>query len=401
MTDVYDHAQPWAIAVKTHTFVRPGRYFLPVQTFRDLGRHFDFIPAATNRQLSAIDIARGRQEAFARQHPAALQSLTHMALIESVEASNAIENITAPKRRLVELVEQTTTPRNRSEAEIAGYRAVLDTIHSSAAHIPFTPNVVRQFHRDLYQFTAQEGGGWKVSDNLVTEERPDGSVAIRFTPVSSFDTPGAMDELHRLFRDAWSAHEHHRLLLAGAYTLDFLVIHPFSDGNGRMARLLSLLLLYQGGYEVGRFVSIERLIESSRETYYEALANSTDRWHDGEHDLRPWLEYLLGILIAAYRELEPRAEAITAGRGSKAELIRAFVRSSVSDVFTFADVKRAAAGVSDEYIRQVLRELRDAGVIEVVGAGRGASWRRLLREVAPFSATDRLDRDQLHEPSAR
>ena len=351
-----------------------------VQSFRELGRHFDLIPAAINRQLSGIDVARGRQEAFARQHPAALESLKQLALIQSVEASNAIENITAPKKRLEELVAQKTTPRNRSEAEIAGYRAVLDTIHAGAAHIPFSPNVVRQLHRDLYQFAAQPGGDWKNSDNLVTEQRPDGTVAVRFTPVNSFETPAAMDELHQRFDEAWQADQHHRLLLAGAYTLDFLVIHPFTDGNGRMSRLLSLLLLYKGGYEVGRFISIEKLIEESKETYYQALAASTEGWHQGGHDLQPWLSYFLGVITAAYREFEPRAEAVTAGRGSKAELVKAFVRSNISDTFTFADVKRAAPGVSDEYIRQVLRELRDNEIIEGTGAGRGAAWRRLRND---------------------
>ena len=351
-----------------------------MQSFRSLGTHLDLIPAAINRQLSGIDIARGRQEAFARQHPAALESLKQLALIQSVEASNAIENITAPRKRLEQLVAQKTTPRNRSEAEIAGYRAVLDTIHSSAQQIPFTPNVVRQLHRDLYQFAAQPGGDWKTSDNTVTEERPDGSVAVRFTPVSALETPAAMDELHRRFDQAWQGDQHHRLLLAGAYTLDFLVVHPFADGNGRMSRLLSLLLLYKGGYEVGRFISIEKLIEQSKETYYEALAGSTAGWHEGRHDLRPWLSYFLGVVTAAYREFEPRAEAVTAGRGSKAELVKAFVRANISDSFTFAEVKRAAPGVSDEYIRQVLRELRDGGIIEGTGAGRGAGWQRLRRD---------------------
>jgi Fic family protein len=351
-----------------------------VQTFRNLGRHFDLIPAALNRQLSEIDIGRGRQEAFARQHPAALESLKHLALIQSVEASNAIENITAPPKRLEELVAQKTTPRNRSEAEIAGYRAVLDTIHSSAEHIPFTPNVVLQLHRDLYQFAPPRSGHWKSSDNLVTEERADGTVAVRFTPVPALETPAAVAELHSRLDEAWRADQHHRLLLTGAYVLDFLVIHPFTDGNGRMSRLLALVLLYKAGYEVGRFISVEKLIEQSKETYYDALAASTERWHTGEHDLRPWLSYFLGVLTAAYREFEPRAEAVTAGRGSKAALVTSFVRSNLSDAFTFGDVKRASPGVSDEYIRQVLRELRDAGVIEGTGAGRGAGWRRLRHD---------------------
>lgn len=347
-----------------------------MQTFRQLGRHLDLIPAAIGRQLSEIDVARGRQEAFARRHPAALEVLKQSALVRSVEASNAIENITAPRRRIEDLVAERTEPRDRSEAEIAGYRHVLSTIHASALDIPLTSNVVRQLHRDLYRYAGRAGGDWKGTDNLVTEERPDGSTVVRFTPVSAFATPRAMDELHDRLDDAWRADHHHRLLLTAAYTLDFLVIHPFADGNGRMSRLLTLLLLYRAGYEVGRFTSLEALIEQSKETYHEALGRSTAGWHDGAHDLTPWLSYFLGTVAAAYRELEPRAEAVAAGRGSKAGLVTSFVRSSVSGTFTFADVKRAAPGVSDEYIRQVLRELRDAGEIEVTGAGRGASWRR-------------------------
>jgi Fic family protein len=348
-----------------------------MQTFRRLSAFFDLVPAAISRQLSEIDVARGRQEAFALQHPAALEALRQSALIQSVEASNAIENITAPRKRIEALVAEQTEPRDRSEAEIAGYGAVLSTIHASAPDIPFAPNVVRQLHRDLHQYSARPGGNWKSSDNVVAEERPDGMVAVRFTPVSAFATPAAMDELHQRFGEAWDADHHHRLLLIAAYALDFLVIHPFADGNGRMSRLLTLLLLYKGGYEVGRFVSLEKLIEESKEIYYDALGRSTDGWHHGSHDPEPWLSYFLGILTAAYREFEPRAQAVTAGRGSKAELVKTFVRSSLSNTFSFADVKRAAPGVSDEYIRQVLRELRDAGALEVLGAGRGAKWRRL------------------------
>ena len=348
-------------------------------SFRSLGQWFDLVPAGIGRQLSEIDIARGRQEAFTRQHPAALLGLKQAALIQSVEASNAIENIVAPRRRIEALVAETVTPRDRSEAEIAGYRAALGTIHASAEHMPFTEGVVRQLHRDLYQFTGHPGGAWKAVDNLVTEAGPGGSVAVRFTPVSVFATPAAMEGLHEGFAVAWEADRYHRLLLAGVYILDFLVIHPFTDGNGRMSRLLSLLLLYQGGYEVGRYVSLEKLVEDSKETFYEALGVSTVGWHDGTHDLWPWLSYFLGVVAAAYRLFEPRADAVTAGRGSKAELVNAFVRGNVSDQFTFAEVRRAAPGVSDEYIRQVLRDLRDAGEIAVRGAGRGATWHRLRK----------------------
>jgi Fic family protein len=350
-----------------------------MQSFRRLDRHLGLVPAALLRQLSEIDIARGRQEVFRRQHPQALETLTEIARIQSVEASNAIENVTAPPRRLRELVEQKTTPRNRSEAEIAGYRSVLDLIHSSALDIPFRSGVVEQLHRDLYQFTGVRAGRWKQVDNQITEEFPDGTVAVRFRTVSAFETPAAMDELHDRLVAAWAADEYHRLLLTGAYVLDFLVIHPFLDGNGRMARLLALLLLYQSGYEVGRFVSIERLIESTRETYYDALAASTTGWHEGEHDLEPWLSYFLGVLARAYRNFEERTVAVAGGRGAKAAAIRGFIRARTTASVTVDEVRQAVPTASDVYIREVLRRLRGEGVLEQVGRGPRARWVRVHR----------------------
>jgi len=347
-----------------------------MQTFRALERHLGLIPASVAQQLGAIDVGRGRQEAFRLQHPEVLETLRQIAVIQSVEASNAIEEITAPRTRIEKLVAERTAPANRSEEEIAGYRSVLATIHASARSMPFTPNVILQLHRDLYQFTGTPGGRWKVSDNLVTENLPSGEVAIRFTPVSAFETQGAMRELHERLGQEWSALTYPRLLLTAAYVLDLLVIHPFQDGNGRIARLLSLLLLYQADYEVGRFISLEKLIEESKETYYESLARSTEGWHEGEHDLRPWASYFLGVVTAAYRRFEERVGSVS-GRGTKAELVRAFIQSNLSDTFTVADIRRAVPGVSDSYLWRLFGRLKQEGKIERIGAGRGASWRRL------------------------
>lgn len=347
-----------------------------MQTFRALERHVGLIPASIAQQLGAIDVGRGRQEAFRLQHPEVLETLRRIAVIQSVEASNAIEQITAPRTRIEKLVAERTAPANRSEEEIAGYRNVLATIHASSTAMPFTPNVVLQLHRDLYQFTGAPGGRWKADDNVVTETLPSGEVVARFTPVSAFETPGAMAELHERLGREWSASTYPRLLLTAAYVLDLLVIHPFQDGNGRMARLLSLLLLYQADYDVGRFVSLEQLVEESKETYYESLARSTEGWHEGEHDLRPWMSYFLGIVTAAYRRFEERVGSV-AGRGSKAGLVRAFIRSNVSDTFTVADLRRAVPGISDSYLWRLFGELRREGAIERIGAGRGARWRRL------------------------
>lgn len=199
---------------------------------------------------------------------------------------------------------------------------------------------------------------------------------MRFTPVSAALTPQAMQNLHEEFRRALDAGVYEPLLLCAAYILDFTVIHPFRDGNGRMSRLITLWLLYIVGHDVGRYISLEKLIDASKETYYEGLGQSTAGWHEGEHDLRPWTDYFLGILIAAYREFEGRTGAL-GGRGSKKALITTFIDSLMVSEFTIADVRQAAPGVSDGYINKLLGELKNAGRIEPLGTGRGARWRRL------------------------
>lgn len=348
-----------------------------MQTFRRLDHFFAQTPAATGRLLSSIDVARGRQEAFRQQHPTALKTLTDIALVQSVESSNAIERITAPHKRIEEIVAEKTAPKNRSEEEIAGYRDVLNTIHSSARHIPIKGSVIQQLHRDLYKFSARPGGDFKTTPNSIEETRPDGSKIIRFEPVRVFETPGAVDELCERFTDAKKEDAYHPLLITGAFVLDFLCIHPFGDGNGRMSRLLTLLALYQTEYDVGRFISLERLIEESKETYYEVLRDSSQGWHEGEHDLGPWMRYFLGILAGAYRRFEERAGTVVPARGAKADMVKDFIRSRVSEEFTVAEIRRAVPTASDVYIRKVLKGLRDERVVEVTSSGRTAKWRRL------------------------
>lgn len=350
-----------------------------MQTFRELERHLGLVPGPTAAALSEVTAGRGREDAFRQQNPQVLESLTEVARIQSTEASNAIENITAPHRRIADLVQEKTTPENRPEEEIAGYRKVLDTIHSSAEHIPFRRTVVEQFHRDLYSFTPVPGGRFKSTQNEVARYDAAGNkLDVIFEGTSPFETPAAMDELHQRFDAAAKERVHAPLLLAGAYVFDFLMIHPFDDGNGRMSRLLTLLLLYHAGHEVGRFISLEKLIEESKETYYESLRKSTAGWDEGGHDIWPWLNYFLGILNAAYKEFEARAGDLTTGlgRGAKAERIKQAVRSRVSDNFTFDELQRALPDISTGYIHSQLARLRDAGFVRSPGPGR-KEWKRL------------------------
>lgn len=345
-------------------------------TFRTLDEKIGLVPADVVQLLARIDEGRGREEAFRRQHPERLKTLVEIARIQSTEASNAIENVTAPRARIVALVQQKTAPANRSEQEIAGYRFVLDQIHERGEHIPLRSSVIEQFHRDLYRFTAVRAGRFKTSDNVVTETREDGAVAVRFEPVSAFETPRAMEELNSRFLAEREAGTHHALLLIGCYLLDVLVIHPFTDGNGRLARLLALLLLYQAEYEVGRFVSLERQIADAKDTYYETLAASTERWHDDAHDVMPWLRYFLGTIVAAYREFEERS-AILVGRGAKTEAVKEFLRRMPATTFTFEDLRRAAPGASDALIRKVLNELKAKNAVRPLGVGRASRWERV------------------------
>ncbi len=347
-----------------------------MHTFRSLDKHLGLLPANVVNALAGIEAGRGRQDAFKKQNPMVLDTLREVAVIQSVEASNAIEDIKVSARRGRELALDKTAPKSRSEAEIAGYRRVLDEIHTNAPGIPFAENVVLQFHGWLYSFTSKPAGHYKRGENEVTETRPDGTESIRFKPVKATDTPQAMTELFEGFDRAWNEGQYHRLTLLAAWVFDFLMIHPFQDGNGRMSRLSTSLLLYHAGYEVGRYVSWEKVINDSRQGYYEALARSTIGWHQGTHDLNPWLEYFFGVLIVSYRDFETRLETV-ATKGSKAEAVRHFVRTNISDTFSISDIRNVVPNVSDVYIGQILRQLRDDDIIELQGTGQGAHWRRL------------------------
>lgn len=327
--------------------------------------------------IQRIGEFKGKQDLFAQQTPEILETLKKVAVVESSESSNRIEGITAPRRRLEAIVLKSSEPNNRSEQEIAGYRDALQLIHASADHMQFTVNVILQLHSMIYRYLPSEGGRWKAVDNQIVEQNPDGSLhRVRFNPVSAFATPQAMDCLVEQYEHAIAGKGVEALVVIPAVILDFLCIHPFRDGNGRTARLLTLLLLYHFGYEVGRYISLERIFEESKETYYDSLEASSRNWHDGTHDIHPWFRYFWGTSLRAYREFEERVGKITGVRGSKTAHIRRTVDRTLGP-FSISDMESECPGISRDMIRLVLRKLRDEGVLELKGRGRGSKWKRL------------------------
>jgi Fic family protein len=334
------------------------------------------IPHSLLRTIRILGEYRGKEALFMQQTPQVLESLRQVAIIQSTESSNRIEGIQAPADRIKKLVEHKTAPRNRSEQEIAGYRDALATIHANHANMSFNVGIVLQLHRDLYQFVAQQGGRWKMTDNEIAETRADGTKIVRFMPIPAHQTAEAMERLHALFREKWDRGEIDPFLLIPAYVFDFLCIHPFTDGNGRMARLLTLLLLYHGGFEVGRYISLEQLIENRREGYYDALYKSSHGWHERTHTLLPWWEYFLGVmLLDAYHEFESRTGELTTAHGAKKESVIDTI-SRLPEEFRVADIERACPGVSRPTINRALRDLREGGKIACLKGGRDAIWRK-------------------------
>lgn len=319
---------------------------------------------------------KGKQDLYKKQAPEMLENLRHVAIIQSTESSNRLEGITADIQRIKEIVEDKTKPANRPEAEIAGYRDVLNTIHSNYEHIPFNKSVILQFHRDLMKYAGKEGGRWKSASNEITEVLPDGTKRIRFVPVAPYLTADYMQALHELYDSLEKEGNIDPLILTALYVLDFLCIHPFLDGNGRMARLITVLLLYRYGYEVGRYISLERVIEQTKESYYETLFTSSQGWHEGKHDALPWVEYALSTVLAAYKEFEARFTRISSGRGSKTDIVLNAIDSIIGD-FTVADLQRACPDVSIDMIRHVLKKLKKEGKVISLGQGRSARWRKV------------------------
>lgn len=346
-----------------------------MMTFRNHRLRDLTVPMATNWLLNDLAEAKGKQELYTRQSPQVLKALREMALVQSVESSNRIEGITVAHDRLRPLVLGHARPKDRSEQDIMGYRLALNLIHTEAESLSITPDLLRRLHR-LCQEGSGDAGQFKKVDNEVIELRPGAAPIVRFTCVTAKATPAAIDELCLVYRHAIDQDHIPPLVAIGALVLDFLCIHPFRDGNGRVSRLLTLLALYQQGYEVGRYISLERLIEEAKEDYYHVLQQSSPRWHEGKHDLLPWLNHILAVIRRAYGEFERRAGEVKAPRGAKAGLVLAAIRER-SGEFRLTDIEQVCPGVGREWIRSLLTDLKAAGEAICHGKGPAARWRYL------------------------
>lgn len=326
--------------------------------------------------LRALGEYRGKQQLYVAQSPEVLSGLRQVAVIESTESSNRLEGIEVPPSRLKALVLKDAAPKSRSEQEVAGYRDALALVHESGEHMPFNEGTVLQLHGMLYRYMPQPGGVWKATNNDIVERHPDGSTRIRFRPVAAHLTPMAMIDLVGRYRHALDQHLADPLVLVPLVVLDFLCIHPFADGNGRTARLLTLQLLYHFDCAVGRYISLERIFEESKESYYETLEASSQGWHEGRHDIAPWLGYFWGALLRAYKEFEERVGQIEHGRGAKGDRVRAEVLKRTLP-FSISELEDACPGVSRDMVRLVLRAMKSEGLIAPTGKGRGAKWVRI------------------------
>ena len=320
------------------------------------------------KKLTRINEYKGEQRLFIEAHKDELNDLVEIAKVQSTEASNRIEGILTSDDRLKNLVQEKTIPRNRDESEIAGYREVLNIIHENYDYIPINVNYILQLHRNLYKFLENaDGGMFKTTNNVIREIDLEGDEKVRFKPVAAWETPTSMEMLCKEFSEA--KNEVDPLLLNIMFILDFLCIHPFNDGNGRMSRLLTLLLLYQSGFIVGKYISIEKIIEESKETYYEVLQDSSIKWHENENDYKPFVNYILGVIINAYKEFESRVKLLTNPGLSKADRIREIIKNHIGTI-TKSELMEMNPDISDTTIQRTLADLLKCGEIEKIGGGR-------------------------------
>lgn len=350
-----------------------------MKSFVDLDRSFGGQPPRLGVVLSRIDIGRGREELYGDQVPELLQSLANQTKIASVSASSAIEGVTVDPGRAERIIEAgaLTRLRNRNEREFAGYRDAIDAITNVTRQEPMSVPLILRVHRDLFRHTAGRGGYLKTDDNMIVSYE-EGRHEVLFEPPPWQRTEWFLTELVDRYNTAVAADDAHPVVLCAAFILDLLAIHPVADGNGRVARILTTQQLLARGYGVPRYVSIEQRVYETRNAYYDALYQSQRNWHDNEHSIWPWTEYLAGVLAESYDAFEA---GIAAARGlgalSKQERVRVWALDHAPPVFRLRDVRRALPGISDQTIGLVLRRLRDEGRFRSTEDGPNSSWHRL------------------------
>ena len=323
--------------------------------------------------LTQIHEFKGEQNLFIEANKDTLNQLVNIAKIQSIEASNKIEGIVTSDERLKKIVLDKTMPRTRNEQEIAGYRDVLATIHENYDYIPLRPSMIIQLHRDLYKFSGTSiGGNYKNFDNVIAETDEAGNKRVRFQPVHAWETADAMERSCKAFDEAVREGAD-PLLMIPMFILDFLCIHPFNEGNGRMSRLLTLLLLYRAGYMVGKYISIEKMIEQSKETYCETLQQSSAGWHENENDYAPFVRYLLGVIVAAYREFSSRVQLLTTSGLSKPERVGEIIKGSLGKIAK-SEIMERCPDISQVTVQRALNSLLKSGQIIKLSGGRYTSY---------------------------
>ena len=344
-----------------------------MRTFNYRKRYERLLQADIVALLAQIHEYKGAQTLFVEEKSDILSQLLETAKIQSTGASNKIEGICTSDERLKKIVRDKTMPKTRSEKEIAGYRDVLNTIYQNYAYIPVKSAIFLQLHRDLYKYTGNAGGSFRSSNYVTAQEDEQGNKSIGFQPVPAWETPEYIDAICDAFQDVCKDSQCDSLILIPMFILDFLCIHPFNDGNGRMSRLLTLLLLYRAGYIVGMYISIEKLIEQTKETYYETLQESSYNWHEEENDDAPFVRYMLGVIVAAYRDFSSRVQLLATSGMSKPERIREIVRGSIGKM-TRAQIMEKCPDISRVTVERALTDMVKKGEILKIGGGRYTAY---------------------------
>jgi Fic family protein len=341
-------------------------------TFRQFAYKTESIPATTSWYLADLGEARGKQDLFTKQSPRKLKVLRESAMIESAVSSNRIEGVTVDQARIGTIIFGKSLLHDRDEEEVRGYRDALKLIHEQGRRLLVTEETILNFHR-LCRGDIWDAGKYKEKDGDIIEKFPNGRERIRFRTVEAAKTSAFMREMIEMWDRCLLERWVHPLIALAVFNLDFLCIHPFRDGNGRVSRLLLLLQCYHLGYEAGRYISLERLIEQNKERYYETLEQSSEGWHEGKHDPWPYVNYILYTLKTAYREFEERVGQIASQKGAKAEMVLNAIRSQRGD-FRLVDIERACPGTGREWIRVVLANLKKSGEVKCRGKGPAARW---------------------------